>query len=229
MHTFERLTLLSCLAVLLVAFLVSNAHSARKRSNFTGTIRDSVYTDSETGFSVKISPWWLYERGKVGDLCHLHLQENNKQLKELNKELGTNTQPNLMEFWIVNSPATPAECLDSILSDSSKSDLRKAFLERLNINLASSMSEGIEDFRRKDTTIADKPASYWRGFRNRKFRMGSIEDHFKDHLRVIAVDCEDRLLVCLSRNLESDFWIAGAIDSTLLSLRFAEPSPEFSE
>lgn len=229
MRTVKRFSFFSCLAVLLVAFLVSNAHSARKRSNFTGIIRDSVYTDSETGFSVKISPRWLYERGKVGDLCHLHLQENDKQLKELNKVLGTNTQPNLMEFWIVNSPATPAECLDSILSDSSKSDLRKAFLERLNINLASSMSEGIENFRRKDTTIADKPASYWRGFRNRTFRMGSIEDHFKDHLRVIAVDCEDRLLVCLSRNLESDFLIVNAIDSALASLHFADPPPEVKD
>ncbi len=200
--------------------------AGRKRSNFTGTIRDNVYTDTETGFSVRISPLWSYERGKEGDLCHLHLHEDSKVMKEINKELGTNVQGNMMEFWVVNAPATPAACLDSILSDSSKSDLRKAFLERLHINLESSKSEGIENFRRKDTTIADKSAAYWKGFRHRTFRMGSIEEAFKDHLQVIAVDCDDKLLVCLSRNLESDFWIAKAIDSAVVSLHFVQPVQE---
>jgi hypothetical protein len=125
-----------------------------------------------------------------------------------------------MEFWIVKTSMTPKECLDSILSDSSRSDLRKAFLAHLDINLESSMSRGIENFRRKDTTLAGRPAEVWRGFRNRVFRMGTTEGKLKDHLQVIAVECDARLLVCLSRQLESHPLIAKSIDETIQSLTF---------
>lgn len=209
-----------CLCFSAVVCLPGGVQGARKRANFTGTIQDSTYTDTESGFSVKLPPGWAHIRGKDGDLCHLRLFEDDKVQKEINKEFGTSIQANAMEFWIVKTAATPKECLDSILSDSSRSELRKAFLEHLDINLESSMSRGIENYRRKDTILAGRPAEYWRGFRNRIFRVGTANDMWKDRLQVIAVNCEDVLLVCLSRRLESDFLVAKTIDETIQSLSF---------
>ncbi len=217
------------LTVVLVLLIAMPVAASRKRHNYAGSILKDTYTDLEFGFSVEIPFLWSHERGEKGELCHLHLYEDTEMRKSYSRAMGFDIRGRILEFWVVTSIPTAIECLDSMVSDSSRSNLRKAFKKRLHLSLENTGTPVVEEYDRKDTTVAGRPALLWRAKRTGAFHITQKEYPIESVLQVLTIECGEYLLVCLSRHPKGDDLNERVIARTWRSISFTDLRAEPDE
>ncbi len=121
--------------------LLTPAINARPKKPKSGTVKDRVFADSKYDFKLQLPEGWKYKTTKAKDNFRLILTKNNFEIPSRYVSAPDYTMTPRIVLWVSESSLSPFEFLDSLLSDSHKSDQKSELLKEFDI-LNDRISEG---------------------------------------------------------------------------------------
>lgn len=130
--------ILSVLLIVIVALPVS----AAKKKERTGIVTDQVYTDSEYDFSIKLLENWSYKLRKSGDHFRVVLLQKNYAIPTDYVESPDYTQVPRLTIWADTTSLDVVTFVDSLVSESFKSEQKKDIIKEFDIFNSGSAGSG---------------------------------------------------------------------------------------
>ncbi|MBN2226964.1 MAG: hypothetical protein JW763_06335 [candidate division Zixibacteria bacterium] len=171
---------------------------ARKKRPKSGDIDKNVYTDAEYDFKLTLLENWEPELQKPDKKIRLVLQQKDHEIPgELMAYPGLAKVPTL-EFYIVEEPMLPGALVDSIASNSYKSDNKKEILSILLQLEENLFFDGLNRENKSSLEIDGKKAARWDGGSHFTKKLGMDETIPRTYgVGMIAVKNGKYTLFCL--------------------------------
>lgn len=151
----------------LVALLIPSV-MARKPKVRSGKVKESVYTDTRYGFSIKIMDNWKHNIKLDKYNFRLVLVQKNYEIPADYMDAPDYTQVPRISIWVDTTSKSAFQFLDSLLSRSYKSDQNKELRREFDIlndriNEKGNVREKLITRKKKTTTIGGEKAMMWSG------------------------------------------------------------------
>ncbi|RKX28463.1 MAG: hypothetical protein DRP47_04295 [Candidatus Zixiibacteriota bacterium] len=162
MLTLKRL----CILLIALVICIPNAQ-ARKKKPKSGKIENLVYTDSKYNFQLTLLDNWKARLKKLDDNYRLVLIQENYQIPPDYADSPDYTLVPRLTIYVAETNVSPFELLDSLLSVSYSSDLKKDIIKEFEILNNQSIGEGERENvitrKRKSYRIDDIKGVLWQG------------------------------------------------------------------
>jgi len=155
------------LMVLVIALCLPNAQARRKKDK-AGKVTDHVFVDKKFDYSLKISEGWKYKVQANKSNYRISLIQKNYQIPSDYLDAEDYTQIPKVILWVGETKLGEGPFIDSLLSDSYRSDAKKDILkefELINDNSAGSGTEreDLVPMGRSTFEIDGHKANLWKG------------------------------------------------------------------
>lgn len=137
--------------------------NARPKKPKSGKVKDNVYTDSKYGFSINVLDGWKYKTQNAKSGFRLMLIKKTFETPFRYSSAPDYTMNPKITMWVGETNYTPFQFIDSLLSDSYKSDSKKELLKEFEI-LRDRISEG-GNTREKLIAKQKKPIKFGKGIK----------------------------------------------------------------
>jgi hypothetical protein len=141
---------------------------ARRQQKKAGVVKKHVYTDSRYGFRLTLDDGWSFKIGKDEDGHRLFLTQKNYEIPTDYLDAEDYTKVPRLVVWAGETSLGATAFLDSLLSDSYESDLKKDVIRESDIINPMSASgtaklEKLIPTARRTLEIAGASGVYWAG------------------------------------------------------------------
>jgi len=156
------------IVVLLMALAVPSALAKRPPKDRAGSLKDNVYTDKKYSFQMTLNDGWKTKVRKNKESFRLIMLQKTYDIPPIYSEAPDYTLVPRAVLWAGETPLSPFAFVDSLLSDTYKSDQKGEILREFEI-LEAGYSEGggsREDAvakSRKSIKIGEDRAVLWTG------------------------------------------------------------------
>ena len=162
------LVLKRIIIILLAIFICLPSVYAKKKKPKSGKIRDGIFTDSKYKFQLTIPDKWSAKTQKDKSNYRLILLQKNYEIPSIYMDVPDYTLIPRISVYVCESPMSPFQFLDSLISDSYSSDLKKDIYKEFEILNYRSVGDGTK--REKTTSrprgtlnFNDIKGIYWHG------------------------------------------------------------------
>ena len=156
----------SLLFLMLVLLAVPSIFAGRKKEK-AGDISDYVYTDKKFNFSLKLNEEWKPKIQKNDEDFRLSLTQVNYGIPPEYVQTPDYTKIPRMVVFVVESDLPAKLFVDSLVSDTYKSDAKKELMKEFEIlNMTSSTGfkpEKLLTRQKKSLDIGEEDGAYWTG------------------------------------------------------------------
>lgn len=156
----------SLLIIMIALLAIPTAFAARKKDK-AGEVVDYVYTDNKYNFSLTLNEEWKYKIQKDKSSFRMSLNQINYAIPPDYASIPDYTKIPRMVLFVVETSLSPAEFLDSLVSDTYESEVKKEVLkecEILNMNSSTGFDpEKVLTRKKKALKINDNNGYYWTG------------------------------------------------------------------
>ncbi|UCD17738.1 MAG: hypothetical protein JSV44_02215 [Candidatus Zixiibacteriota bacterium] len=190
--------LIVCLALLACFGTVS----ARKKSPKSGKIENNVYTDSKYNFQLTLLENWEAKLQKPKKKLRLVLTQNDHEIPGELMQFPSMAKVPGLDIYIVKVPFTPAAFVDSLVSNSYKSKIKKEVLKDLIALEETVVFDGLTTEKKRGVKIDNKQAFQWEGVSHYTKKLGMGETIPRtyavaltaikngDNMMVFVLECE---------------------------------------
>ncbi|MBU8932726.1 MAG: hypothetical protein KOO62_01845 [candidate division Zixibacteria bacterium] len=163
-----NMLILRRLMILLIALAVCAPNAdARKKKPKSGKIEDSVYTDAKYGFQITLPKAWTSRLRKLDDPYRLVLIQKNYQIPSEYVDAPDYTLVPRLTVYVAETHVTPFEFLDSLLSDTYSSKVKKDIFKEFEILNNQSIGDGeredVVTRKRKSLRVGENKGVLWQG------------------------------------------------------------------
>ncbi len=185
------------IAVLIISFCLPTVF-ARTKKDKTGTITDSVYTDAEYGFKFTIKNNW---EGKVftePSNYRLQVEQTNPEIPPEYTDYADQMPRPTMSVYMATTDLAPLAFVDSLLSETYKSDQKKEILQDIDFYDENVTFQGFTTRIKKEIKIGELKGVEWEGSATYKIKMGEQTMNNEVALGLIGVRKGDHILLFLT-------------------------------
>ena len=193
------------LTVILALACLASTGYARKQIPKAGQITDGVYSDAKHGFSLTLPAGWDAKVKEVKSECRLELTLKKFELPvDLEPYRDAMTAP-AAEVWVVELPFSTHEYVDSLISDSYRSNLKSRLLRDLCESDEMTKFMGFATTDRKGFKAGALDVATWRGLVNYAVNMGSETRKISICVGYLGVKKGDLALVVIVGGYKTTF------------------------
>ena len=169
------------LILVLIGGLLATSVNARRPKDRAGKVAEGAYIDKAYNFKLTMNEGWKHKVSENKRKCRLVLTQINYEIPSHYMDAQDYTKIPRTVVYVDSTSMSVAALIDSLLSDSYKSDLKKGILKEFEILDKSSGGSGLKRERlvprkRKTLEIADGRGFMWTGktkYRNEISRSAS--------------------------------------------------------
>lgn len=157
------------LIIILAALLIAAPLTfARKPKSKSGNIENNVFTDKKHNFKITILDDWKYSIRKNKDVFRIVLTKKNYEIPPDYLNSPDYTMVPRITLWVGEETMSPFQFIDSLLSDSYKSDNKKEIEKEFdilhdNISEQGDIRQKLSTRKKKALEIGGKKAFLWTG------------------------------------------------------------------
>jgi hypothetical protein len=188
----------SAAIIILIVLLGIPGAFARKKKDKTGTIAESVYTDAKYGFQVTIRENW---RGKVftePDNYRLEVEQTNPEIPPEYAEYADEMPLPTMSVYLATVNMPPMVFVDSLLSDTYKSEQKKEILRDIDFFDEGVAFLGLSTRIKREIKIGELNGVQWEGFARYNIKMGQQNIVNESAIGLIGIKKGDHILLFLT-------------------------------
>jgi hypothetical protein len=191
----------SLIVVLAFLMFLPSAYARKKRPK-AGEIVDSVYTDAKYDFQFTITGKWEARPMDPNDDYRLELTQKDYKIPPDLMQYPTLAKVPDLNVYIGKVEMSPPAFVDSVLSDSYKSDIKKDIMKPTQIVEEGVEFNGLRQTAKKIIKIDDKEAVQWEGVAEytkklgmgetipRSYAVGVVGIKNGDYLLIFMLSCE---------------------------------------
>ena len=150
------------LMIMLVMVCLPQAHAKRKIAK-AGKVKNSTFVDATYGFNFKIGKDWDYKIQKKDRNHRIVLTQVNYQVPPHYLDAPDYTRIPKIVVWVDTTSMGIFPFMDSLLSESYKSDQKKDILKEFEILVDDTGRDPLQQRARRTKTIAGEKGIYWTG------------------------------------------------------------------
>lgn len=185
------------LCVVLALLLCIQTIDARPKKKTSGSIKNSIFTDSKYGYCMNFPSNWKAKIQYKDSDCRLVLrQQEHKIPKKFERKPWVANVPR-SEIWIVDVPYEPQAFLDSLLSSTYKTDLKSKMLKGVWLTLSQESFVGFKTLHMGTPEILNRKAVLWRGLAQHKLGREGTKTKVSKGSGGIILNIGSQLLVVL--------------------------------
>ncbi len=152
----------------LMGVLLCTAADARRSKERAGVVKDGVYYDQKYEFSLDLDEDWKYKVGRKDDYYRLTLTKTTYEVPPQYLSAENYTKAPRTVVFVGRTKVKGPALIDSLLSDSYKSDMKKEIYKEFEILNENAGGTGLTREKlvprdRKKMDIAGEPAFLWAG------------------------------------------------------------------
>jgi hypothetical protein len=141
----------------------------RRKKEKAGTCEDDLYRDTQYGFQFKLDDGWKFKIGDDDDNLRLTLVQKNYQVPPDYLDAEDYTQVPRIVVWAGETPLGAAAFLDSLLSETYKSEQKNDIFKEFEIINASAAGSGtyreeLVPKGKRSLDLAGETAVHWKGY-----------------------------------------------------------------
>ena len=182
---------------LVLLFCVPGAF-ARKKSKKSGVIDDNVYTDAQYDFKVTILENWEAKLQKPKKMHRLELTQKDHEIPPELMQFPSMAMVPALNFHIGEVDMPPAVFVDSLISNSYSSDMKKDVYKDLLALEENVTFDGLKTTRKDRIEIDGKEACQWQGtvHYTKKLGMGDTIPRIYS-VGMITIKNGDLMMTCM--------------------------------
>jgi hypothetical protein len=162
----------SGLIVFLVVLICLPSAFARKKKDKTGAIVENVYTDAEYDFKLTIRENWQGKVFSEPSNYRLEVEQTNPEIPPEYAEYASEMPLPAMSIYLATVDLTPVAFVDSLLSQTYKSDQKKEILKDVDFFDESISFQGFTTRIKKGVKFGDLDGVQWEGTARYNIKMG---------------------------------------------------------
>lgn len=156
------------LIILLALILATPLTFARKPRSKSGEVENLVFTDKKHNFQITLLEDWKYSLRKNDDVFRIVLTKKNYDIPADYLDAPDYTMVPRITLWVGEDNMSPFQFIDSLLSDSYKSDNKKQIEKEFdilhdNISEQGDIRNKLSTRKKKAMEIDGKKAFLWTG------------------------------------------------------------------